>query len=380
MRLAAITPQPNLVQLQQIGDRPMRIAQVAPLQESVPPKAYGGTERVVSCLTEELVRRGHDVTLFASGDSETAARLVACSDQALRLNPAVEDFLPYEMVQLGKVSELAREFDIIHSHIDLLAFPFQRLVPIPMVHTMHGRMDLPDLPPALRAFPELNLVSISNDQRTPYPDGHWIATVYNGICVENFNFREKRQNYLAFIGRFSPEKGPDKAIEISKQAGLKLKLAAKIDKPDEEYYESIVKPLLDHPLIEYVGEINEDQKDEFLGNACATLFPIDWPEPFGLTMVESMACGTPVIATRCGSVPEVIDDGRTGFICDSLDGMVQAIRDISKIDRRACREHVVQRFSDQAMTTGYVEVYDEIIVEASRASGCRPCSPIQRQD
>lgn len=339
----------------------MKIAQVAPLFESVPPKLYGGTERVVSCLTEELVRRGHEVTLFASGDSVTKAKLIACSPRALRLDPNIRDSFPHVMAQVGEVFELAHEFDIVHSHVDFFAFPFTRLVEAPIVHTTHGRLDLPDLHAVFDRYPEVNLISISDSQRKPFPSSNWIATVHNGIAIDNFSLREKPGDHLVFLGRISPEKGLDKAIEIAKRAGLKLRIAAKVDRPDREYYESIIKPLLKHPLVEYLGEINEVEKNEFLGSAFATVFPIDWPEPFGLTMTESLACGTPVIAMRQGSVPEVILDGETGFICDSVDQMVVAVARIPEISRRRCREHVEKKFSAQAMASGYLSAYQKVL-------------------
>jgi glycosyltransferase involved in cell wall biosynthesis len=339
----------------------MKIAQVAPLFESVPPRLYGGTERVVSCLTEELVRRGHEVSLFASGDSITSAKLVPCSPQALRLDPQVRDCLPHMMAQLGRVFERAAEYDVIHSHVDFFAFPFARFVSTPTVHTVHGRLDLPDLPGIYRRYPETNLISISDSQRAPLAHANWIATVHNGIAVENFTLREKPGDHLVFLGRISPEKGIDRAIEIAKRVGMRLRIAAKVDPADQEYYETVIKPLLKHPLIEYLGEINEKEKDEFLGAAYANLFPICWPEPFGLTMAESMACGTPVITTPFGSVPEIVVDGETGFICQTLDEMVDALKLVPVINRRRCREHVVRNFSPQAMADGYLAAYEKAL-------------------
>ncbi len=287
----------------------MRIAQVAPLYESVPPKYYGGTERIVSYLTEELVRQGHDVTLFASGDSVTAAQLVPACPSSLRLDRSCEDQLAHHVLMLEHVVQRAAEFDVLHFHVDYLHFPFSRRQPTPHVTTLHGRLDIPDLVPLYREFNGVPLVSISDAQREPLPWANWLATVYHGLPPDLYRFRGEPGGYLAFLGRISPEKRVDRAIEIAQRVRMPLRIAAKIDAVDQAYFEREIEPLLDDPLVEYVGEIGETEKDEFLGNAQALLFPIDWPEPFGLVMIEALACGTPVIAYRHGSVPEVLDDG-----------------------------------------------------------------------
>jgi glycosyltransferase involved in cell wall biosynthesis len=337
----------------------MRIAQVAPLIESVPPRLYGGTERIVSYLTEALVRQGHEVTLFASGDSLTSAELVPCSEQALRLEPSVRDPLPYYMVMLDQVRRRAHEFDVLHFHIDYLHFPlFRDLAPLTLT-TQHGRLDLPDLSVAYRVFSEFPLVSISDDQRRPCPDWHWLSTVHHGLPRDRYAFSpHARGGYLAFLGRICPEKRPDHAIEIARRAGVPLKIAAKVDRVDQAYFEEVIRPLLRDPLIEYVGEIGERDKAAFLGNALALLFPIDWPEPFGLVMIEAMACGTPVIAYRRGSVPEVLDHGWTGFIVDDIAGASTAVAEVDRLDRRMIRTRFEQRFTAERMAKGYVAVYE----------------------
>ena len=338
----------------------MRIAQVAPLFEPVPPPLYGGTERVVSYLTEELVRRGHDVTLFASGDSRTAARLVPIVKRAVRYGSDTRDVLAMESArQLGLVFSRADEFDVIHCHVDYLAFPFNGLTRTPTVHTIHGRLDLPYLVPLFRQFKGIPLVSISTAQRAPLaPLGvPWAATVYHGLPIERYAYAAEGPGYLAFLGRLAPEKQPDLAIEIARRAGIPLKVAAKIDAVDREYFERTIEPLLDDPLVEFLGEIGDDQKSAFLGGARALLFPIDWPEPFGLVMIEAMACGTPVIARPCGSVPEIVIDGRTGFLASSLIELTDAVKRIDDIDRAACRRHVEERFSVGRMAKDYEAVY-----------------------
>jgi glycosyltransferase involved in cell wall biosynthesis len=339
----------------------MRIAQVAPLFESVPPKTYGGTERVVSYLTEELVRQGHDVTLFASGDSVTAARLIACTERALRLDPHCIDQLAHQIVLLEQVFNHAREFDVIHFHIDYLHFPMSRRERIHQLTTLHGRLDLPDLVPLYREFGEMPLVSISEAQREPLPWVYWVATVYHGLPENLYTFRREPGKYLAFLGRISPEKRVDRAIAIAKRVGMPLRIAAKVDAADKEYFASSIEKLLDHSLVEYVGEIGESEKDEFLGKAYALLFPIDWPEPFGLVMVEAMACGTPVIAYRGGSVPEVMDHGVTGFIVDDEDEAVRALERVRTLDRARCRQGFEKRFSVSRMARDYVSIYEQIV-------------------
>src|SRR5204862_5503272 len=300
----------------------MRIAQVAPLSESVPPKHYGGTERIVSYLTEELVRQGHDVTLFASGDSATRARLVAACRRSLRLNDGCIDRMAHHFLMLEQVSQRVHEFDVVHFHIDYLHFPLSRRTLIPHVTTLHGRLDIPDLIPLYEQFRDMPVLSISNAQREPLPWANWQATIYHGLPKDLFRFRPKPGSYLAFLGRISPEKRVDRAIEIAIRANMPLKIAAKTDAVDRCYMEKEIRPLLDHPLVEFIGEINDASKGEFLRNAYALLFPIDWPEPFGLVMIEAMACGTPTVAFRRGSVPEVLDDQISGYVVDNVEQAV----------------------------------------------------------
>ncbi|WMT92690.1 glycosyltransferase family 4 protein [Pelagibacterium sp. H642] len=338
----------------------MRIAQIAPLAECVPPKLYGGTERIVAYLTDELVRQGHEVTLFASGDSRTLAQLVPCSHVALRLNPQVRDPIPYHVMMLEQVRQRASEFDIMHFHIDMLHFPLVRECAGKTVTTLHGRLDLPDLVPFYRAFPEFPLVSISNDQRKPMPPVNWSGTVYHGLPADLLPFQpEAAGGYLAFLGRISPEKRPDRAIEIAARAGMTLKIAAKIDKADQAYWDETIAPLVArHDNVEFVGEINEAQKAQFLGNATALLFPIDWPEPFGLVMIEAMACGTPVIAFNCGSVPEVLDHGVSGFIVETIDEAVDSVHKARGMDRHLVRATFNARFTVERMARDYVALYE----------------------
>ncbi len=340
----------------------MKIAQVAPLFESVPPKLYGGTERIVSYLTEELVRRGHEVTLFAAGDSRTSADLVAASPRALRLDDAVRDAIPWHMIQLEHVRERARDFDIIHFHTDLFQMPLGRALDVPFLTTLHGRLDLPDLRAFYMMFPDVPLVSISNDQRRPMPPVNWAGTVYHGLPRNLLPFQPNPSGgYLAFLGRISPEKRPDRAIRIAAQAGWPLRIAAKIDAADQDYWEQAILPMIDtHPEVEFVGEINEAEKADFLGEAAALLFPIDWPEPFGLVMIEAMSCGTPVLAFRCGSVPELIDDGESGFIVDSIDEAVAAVGRLATIDRARVRRCFERRFSVERMAEDYERLYEEL--------------------
>ncbi|MET3840525.1 glycosyltransferase family 4 protein [Bradyrhizobium sp. OAE829] len=354
----------------------MRIAQIAPLFESVPPRLYGGTERVVSYLTEELVRQGHQVTLFASGDSITSAELVPCIPRALRLDPSVRDGLPHHMVMLDKVAERAGGFDVLHFHIDYLHFPLFRSERGRALTTLHGRQDLADHMPFYSRFSNMPLVSISNAQRGPLPGASFVATVHHGLPVDLLapNF-DARGGYLAFLGRISPEKRPDRAIAIAQQAGLQLKIAAKVDKADEVYFRDVIAPMLKGPGIEFIGEINENAKSEFLGQAAGLLFPIDWPEPFGLVMIEAMACGTPVLAFRCGSVPEIIEDGVTGCIVADVDQAVSAIPNLLTLDRRIIRSRFEDRFSSARMAADYVRVYQKIIqrhVASDRQLSARP--------
>lgn len=347
----------------------MKIAQVAPLYESVPPKLYGGTERVVSYLTEELVKQGHDVTLFGSGDSVTRASLVPICDKALRLDRArLIDPLAHHFRMLEMVFRRAHEFDVIHFHIDYLHFPITRRPPVTALTTLHGRLDIPELGPLFQLFQDTNLVSISNAQRQPLPFVNWVGTVYHGLPIEQYRFQSKPGSYLAFLGRISPEKRVDRAIQIAKQAGMELKIAAKVDSVDSDYFETKIKPLLKGPLIEYIGEIGEGEKNEFLGNASALLFPIDWPEPFGLVMIEAMACGTPTIAYRNGSVPEVLEDKKTGFIVNSLQDAVRAVDRISLLSRHTCRTIFEQRFSASRMAGDYLRIYRALLSEEMDAA------------
>ena len=341
----------------------MRIAQVAPLFESVPPRLYGGTERVVSYITDELARRGHDVTLFASGDSRTAARLVPVVERATRFDATTHAFLGAEFIrELGLVFSHARDFDVIHCHVDYLAFPFDALTPTPTVHTLHGRLDLPYLAPVFRQFRTVPLVSISDAQRMPIASlgVRWAGTVYHGLPVDRYAFAAEDRGYLAFLGRIAPEKQADLAIEIARRVGMPLKIAAKVDATDQAYFDRVVAPLLDDPLVEFVGEIGEDAKPAFLGGARALLFPVDWPEPFGLVMIEAMACGTPVIARPCGAVPEVVVPGRTGFLASSLVELAEAVKRLDEIDRAECRRHVERRFSIGRMAEDYERIYRQL--------------------
>jgi glycosyltransferase involved in cell wall biosynthesis len=341
------------------GGFAMKIAQVAPLTESVPPKLYGGTERIVSYLTEELVRQGHDVTLFASGDSVTAAELAPCAEMALRLDVRVRDTTPYNVMMLEGVRRRAHEFDVIHFHTDLIHFALARGLPARHVTTLHGRLDLPDLAPFFRAFSDVPLVSISNDQRRPMPKVNWMGTVHHGLPPDLLPFSPAAAGgYLAFLGRISPEKRPDRAIEIAARTGWPLKIAAKIDKVDEAYWRETIQPMVArHRNVEYIGEIGEAEKGAFLGDAAALLFPIDWPEPFGLVMIEAMACGTPVIAFRGGSVPEVIEDGVSGFIVDAVEDAVEAVHRLGALDRARVREAFERRFTVERMAADYAAIY-----------------------
>lgn len=339
----------------------MRIAQVAPLYEAVPPRLYGGTERVIHYLTEELVKQGHDVTLFASGDSITNATLIATVDEALRLNPHCVDPLAHHIVQLAEVINRQTSFDIIHFHTDYLHFPFTKNCNIPCLTTLHGRLDIPDLQPVYQQFPVQQVISISNNQRRPLPQANWIGTVYHGLPADLHSLQAGDGNYFAFIGRISPEKRVDRAIEIAIACNYPLKIAAKIDKIDQHYFEKHIAHLMDHPLIEYVGEINEKQKTDFLGKAKALLFPIDWAEPFGMVMIEAMSCGTPVIAFRHGSVPEVVDDGITGFIVESVPQAIEAISKLDQLSRIKIRQVFEEKFTANRMAKDYVKLYQSII-------------------
>ncbi|HWK64052.1 MAG TPA: glycosyltransferase family 4 protein [Rhizobiaceae bacterium] len=337
----------------------MKIAQIAPLAESCPPKLYGGTERIVSYLTEELVRQGHDVTLFASGDSRTGAKLVRCSTMALRLNPAVKDFIPYHIIMLEELRRRASEFDVVHFHIDFLHYPLIREFADRTVTTLHGRLDLPDLKPLYAAFSDIPVASISDSQRQPLPMANWVGTVHHGLPGNLLPFTEEPGgDYLVFLGRISPEKRPDRAIKIAACAEMPLKIAAKIDRMDQAYWDEVVGPMVAaHPNVEFLGEVDERQKAELLGNARALLFPIDWPEPFGLVMIEAMACGTPIIAFGCGSVPEVIDDGVTGFVVHDIAEAVSAARKVNTLDRATVRATFEKRFTVERMADDYLSIY-----------------------
>ena len=339
----------------------MRIAQVAPLYESVPPRYYGGTERVVSWLTESLVASGHEVTLFASGDSVTNAQLIKSCKKALRLDPDCIDPLSHHVLMVEDVFSRSEDFDVIHFHSDYLHFPFSRREKVPCLTTLHGRLDIPDLVPLYKEFREVPVVSISDAQRRPLPWINWVGTVHHGIALDELRFHQKKGDYLAFLGRVSPEKGLDRAIEIAIRSGYKLKIAAKVDRADRDYFEEKIKPLLNHPRVEFLGEIGNSEKCDFLGNAAALLFPVQWPEPFGLVMIESMACGTPVIGFPCGSVPEVILNGVSGFIVRDVASAVAAVDRIHEIDRRACREHFELNFSAERMAQDYLNIYQKLV-------------------
>ena len=356
----------------------MKIAQVAPLYESVPPKYYGGTERVVSYLTEELVRQGHEVTLFASGDSQTRANLVSPCSRSLRMDKQCVDHLAHHILLLEQVFQRASDFDFIHFHIDYLHFPLSRREKIPQLTTLHGRLDLPDLVPLYREFHSMPLVSISNAQRAPLPGINWQGTVYHGLPKDLLTLRREKREYLAFLGRICPEKRVDTAIRLAIQANLPLKIAAKIDKVDQEYFQQVIQPMLQHPLIEYVGEIQEDEKEKFLNQALALLFPIDWPEPFGLAMIEALACGTPVIARNRGSVREVIGHGETGFIFQEEAEALQALKDLDQFDRDHCRFVFEERFSAERMAQDYVKLYRKILSTVSLTPFLKKYGTIQR--
>ncbi len=338
----------------------MRIAQIAPLHESVPPKTYGGTERVVYYLTEELVRQGHEVTLFASGDSHTSASLEVCCNQALRTDSNCQNTLTHHVLQAERVFQQASDFDLIHFHTDYIHFPLLRAHKVNSLSTFHWRIDLPDFAPLAREFPEIPVSAISRSQMRALPFMNWTGTVYHGLPKSNYMLNENPEGYLAFLGRMSPEKGPVEAIEIARRTGLPIKLAGKINDFEQDYFNDTIKPLLCDPLVEFVGEISEDEKNAFLGNALALLFPISWPEPFGLVMTEAMACGTPVVAFSHGSVPEIIEHGRTGMIVNSVQQAVEAINRIEVIDRRTCRETFETRFSSKRMAEDYIKTYKRL--------------------
>lgn len=342
----------------------MNIAQVAPLSESVPPQYYGGTERVVSQLTEELVQQGHSVTLFASGDSETDANLIPVCPRALRLDEDCVDSMAHHILMLEQVAQKADQFDVIHFHIDYLHFPLSRARQWPHVTTLHGRLDLPDLDPLYDEFTDMPVVSISDAQRGPLPQANWQETVYHGLSPSLFSYSSTSGDYLAFLGRISPEKRVDRAVEIAERAGMPLKVAAKVDPVDQEYFETSIEPLFEADYVDYIGEIGEEEKETFLGNAQALLCPIDWPEPFGLVLIEALACGTPVIAFPHGSIPELIEDGVSGFIVNTVEEGVEAVRTLSEISRRTCRQVFEERFTAARMAQDYVQVYERIRAQA----------------
>jgi len=346
----------------------MRIAQVAPLYESVPPKLYGGTERVVHFLTEALIDLGHDVTLFASGDSVTRARLIAGAPRALRLDASCQEHIAPHVAMVERVIRQAADFDVIHFHVDYFSFPLASRSRVAHVTTQHGRLDIPELDPLFRLYPDEPQVSISDAQRAPLSFANWLATVYHGLPPDLYRLQPAPGKYLAFLGRISPEKRVDRAVEIARRLDLPLKIAAKVSKTDQDYYEQKIKPLFADPRVEYIGEIGEEDKQEFLGNASALLFPVDWPEPFGLVMTEAMACGTPVIAFRCGSVPEVMQDGVSGFVVDSVDQAVAVTPRALQIPRAQVRAYFDSRFLAERMARDYLAVY-EALCQSTMAGG-----------
>ena len=346
----------------------MRIAQLAPLAESVPPKQYGGTERIVSYVTEELVRQGHEVTLFASGDSETSARLEPMCREGLRkANGVSNPQAPFTMM-LEKTFSSSKQFDLFHSHLDFLAFPLARRCGTPVLTTLHGRLDLPELKPIFAEFLDCPLISISDAQRKPLPWANWQQTIHHGLPEHLYSFHPAAGEYLTFVGRITPEKRPDHAIEIAKRAGMPLKIAAKVDPVDREYFHTIIEPLLSDPLVEFVGEITDREKNDLIGNAAALLAPFDWPEPFGLVFIEALACGTPILAYRRGSVPEIIDEGQTGFICETVDQMVKAVSGISTLNRKQCRSVFEKRFTVERMVQEYLGAYENLILQQDEMS------------
>jgi glycosyltransferase involved in cell wall biosynthesis len=348
----------------------MRIAQVAPLYESVPPQLYGGTERIVHYLTEELVALGHEVTLYAAGDSQTSAELVSVCPRSLRLDPGCVDSLAHHMTMLELVSRRHREYDVVHFHIDYLHYMMSRLLGIRQLTTLHGRLDLPDLQPLYAVFGEMPVVSISEAQRQPLPQANWIGTVLHGLPIGLLDFSPKPRGYFAFVGRISPEKRVDRAIDIAKALSVPVRIAAKVAKADQDYYSEKIAPLFEHPLVEYMGEIPESEKAEFIGGADALLFPIDWPEPFGLVMIEAMACGTPVVAFDHGSVREVLEDGVTGYIVRDMPSAIEAARKAAGLDRRRIRQRFEERFSARRMAEDYVDLY-QTLCETPQRLGTR---------
>jgi glycosyltransferase involved in cell wall biosynthesis len=346
----------------------VRVAQVAPLYESVPPKRYGGTERVVSYITEELVRRGHDVTLFASGGSVTRAKLISACERSLRTDERSVDPLAPHVTMLNQVFRTASNYDIIHFHIDYLHFPASIRANIPNVTTLHGRLDISELELLYREFSGMRVVSISDAQREPLPWLNWQATVHHGLPQDLYSFTRQPGGYLAFVGRISPEKGVDQAIEIAVLAGMRLKIAAKVDAVDQDYFEQKIRPLLTSAPVDFIGEIGESEKNDLLGNAVALLMPVDWPEPFGLVMIEAMACGTPTVAFRRGAVAEIIQDGVNGFVCNGVEEAASALARIGTINRKRCRQVFEDRFTATRMVKDYLDVYERVIEDADRRS------------
>lgn len=344
----------------------MRIAQVSPLYESVPPRLYGGTERVVHYITEELISKGHEVTLFASGDSMCSGRLISPTSKATRLDTNCVDQMVSHFTMMEMVEKESKNFDIIHSHIDYLNFPLIRRSNSVYVTTIHGRLDLPELQPLYSEYSDIPLISISDSQRKPIPQANWQGTVYHGLPADLYKFNSAGGNYLSFVGRISPEKRIDRAIEIAVKSGIHIKIAAKVDNADKEYFENKIKHLLKHPLVEFLGEVGDREKGELLGNSLGLLYPIDWPEPFGLAMIESMACGTPVIAFNKGSVSEVIDEGKTGYIVNSVEKAVKCVKDLATIDRKICRRTFEKRFSASRMVVDYLAIYNQLVDNPER--------------
>lgn len=350
----------------------MRIAQLSPLTEAVPPRLYGGTERVISWLTEELVALGHDVTLFASGDSMTAARLEAMWPKALRLDGSVRDPNALHMAMIERVCRRATEFDVIHTHLDYYPFSLLSRQDVPFVTTLHGRLDLPEHQPMFETFSSVPVVSISNSQRRPIHQANWVGTVHHGLPKDLLTPQPGKPSYLAFLGRVSPEKRVDRAVRIAQRSGLPLKVAAKVDQVDRDYFEHEIHPLFALPHVEYIGEINDAQKSDFLSGAIALLVPIDWPEPFGLVMIEALACGTPVIAYNRGSVPEIIEDGVTGFVVEDEMSAVGAINRLPTLSREAVRRRFEQRFTSRRMAEDYLSIYRELVFQKSDRPAFRP--------
>jgi glycosyltransferase involved in cell wall biosynthesis len=344
----------------------MHIAQIAPLTEAIPPKLYGGTERVIYWLTEELIALGHDVTLFASGDSKTSAKLEAMWPRALRLDGAVRDASALHMMELELVRQRAAEFDFLHFHLDYFPFSLFSRQPTPYVTTLHGRLDLPEHQPVFKTFSSVPLVSISNSQRRPLPHVHWVRTIPHGLPEKLLTPRPVKPSYLAVLGRFSPEKAIDRAIHIGQKCGLPVKIAAKIEKLDQEYYDAVIRPLINPPHVEYIGEIGDAEKSEFLSGAVALLSPVDWPEPFGLVLIEAMACGTPVIAFNRGAIPEIVEDGLTGFVVEDELGAIGAIDRLPTLSRERVRQRFEERFTARRMAKDYLEVYRSLMEHTAR--------------